>query len=479
MKKYTLLIMITTFFPACSMEENWMTQSTILQPGQPQPSDKIKELSFMRKAMNKDFTQKTTDYKDKVRERIEALKSAHIIEDKEYQYNEDSKLDIMNQFFTTYPNQICPELRLIIKNINNSFNRKDLITILPKLKTQMHSSKNDLIANVIELTETKKFNFNDTEIQLMNNCLKIICSNQIEDYQQTIEETTKVIQLENAKTKAKIAAKKIRTNPENTTTKDLEKYKQDLEKLIIHLEEQKTSQDIINKYQETISHIDLCIKIDEQLLIDYSDFSINELFDYLEVLGNLRKQLQDTNSKRYKKLNQRVKNANIDLQFKRQQRDSKERMEKRKRLEQERLEEENLRKQMEQKKLEQRLKEEEEKEEERKIQQTIKLEEEKREQTRLEYENKLKQQRLEQEQLAEQQRLEQQRLRENEEQRRERKARSEYEKLESQQLEQQRLEKEAREKALNTFLSQRTRQFTAIREMVSNFLNYLRSWWPF
>ena|SRR5579862_3669903 len=240
MKKYsiTLLIICTTFFSAWSMEDKM-----------------IQSFSFIRRAMNKDFTQKTTTYKHKVREKIEALKTANIIEYKDYQYNQNSKLDIMNQFFTVYPKRIYPELILILKNINNSFNRKDFITLLPKLKTHNYSLKDFLIANLIELTEKKKIAFNDNEIILMKSCLTIMHYDLTTIYSELLEETAKIINLENATIKAKTTVAKIRTQKEKVTVYDLEQYKDELEELITHLEEQKTSEDILNQYQETVTTI--------------------------------------------------------------------------------------------------------------------------------------------------------------------------------------------------------------------------------
>lgn len=240
MKKYISFIIIIVSFPAWSME-NMMT----------------KKFSFIRKAMNKDFTQKTTLYKNDVCQEIQALKIANIIECKEYRYNQDSKLDIIHQFFTTYPNQIYPELKKIIKNINNSFNRKDFITLLPKLKTQTknYSLKDYLIANLIELTEKKTINFNDHEIKLFNACWEIMYHNQESHYLKVIEETSKMINLENAKAKVKTTVAKIRSQEEKSTIYDLEQYKDELEELIAHLEGQQTSQNILDQYQATITNV--------------------------------------------------------------------------------------------------------------------------------------------------------------------------------------------------------------------------------
>jgi hypothetical protein len=240
MKKYsiTLLIMCTTFFATWSMED--IIPKTIC--------------TFIRKAMNKDFTQKTITYKHQVRERIEILKSANIIEYKDYQYTQESKLNIMDQFFTRYPDRIYPELKLILKNINNSFNRQDFITLLPRLKTQTqnYALKDYLIASLIELTQTKKINFNEHEIKLMNDSLTTIHFNLTQNYNEMNEKITKIVNLENEKTKVKATATRIRTQKEKNIY-DLEQYRDELEELIAHLEKQQTPQNILDQYQETVT----------------------------------------------------------------------------------------------------------------------------------------------------------------------------------------------------------------------------------
>jgi hypothetical protein len=248
MKKYTLTILTLcgTFFATWNMEEKI-------------PMTKC---SFIRKAMNKDFTQNSTRYKHKVRERIEALKSANIIEYKDYQYTQESKLDIMNQFFARYPKRIYPELKLILKNINNSLNRQDFIILLPKLKTQTpsYSLKDYLITDLIELTQKKKTNFNGHEIELMNDCLRTIHFNLTQSYFEMLEKIIKIINLEDSKTKVKNTAAKIRAQKEKNIY-DLELYRDQLEELITHLEGQNTPQNIVDQYQETVTTVTQQIKL--------------------------------------------------------------------------------------------------------------------------------------------------------------------------------------------------------------------------
>jgi hypothetical protein len=128
---------------------------------------------------------------------------------------------------------------------------------------------------------------------------------------------TKIINLEDAKAIAKINAEKIRS--QQNTIKDLEIYKRALVELIVYSEDQKVPQNIINDYYEKTEHIDLMGNIDKQLIVNYADFTIPQLYDYLDLLMSLREKLQDPDSLRYQNLDQKFNAVNNYINLKQEE----------------------------------------------------------------------------------------------------------------------------------------------------------------
>src|SRR5260221_2802651 len=135
---------------------------------------------------------------------------------------------------------------------------------------------------------------------------------------------------------------------EEMTLKVLHAHKKILEKSIDQLKNVKTPEGIAkkNKSQEilnTISHqINLFTAIDTQLLIDYSSFSTKQLLDYIESLIDLRTQLNNFDTQRYKKLNTTIEEALSYLPIKREYQAKQEELVKQKADEREQLYKERL-----------------------------------------------------------------------------------------------------------------------------------------
>lgn len=296
---------------------------------------------------------------------------------------------------------------------------------------------------------------------------------------------------------------KTKLQKEEIPLKALRTYKTHLEASIAQLKNSKNPEKIAKKetYQEllsTVSHqINLFTEIDQQILVDYTHFTINKLFDYLELLGYLRKNLNNEFSERYNKLDQQFKTVQSYQELKLQQRrDEQKQLEQVAIAEQQRL--------AEQERLEQ--------EQQKKILESAQLTEKcftalgagfrrevakdaQNERITTEDRNKilnaLKNYEEHDQQIAEEQRLEQERLNKlirSEEEKQQNKARLQYQEREARRLErelleqaniirQQRLAQERQES--QKWIPWITTKFTAIKQTVVNFFSYLRLWWPF
>lgn len=441
--------------PLHSMEID-LSQSTTDFPPQ-FPIEKIKkDFSSLRKAMNKDFTQKTTKNKAIVHNKIKNLVNAHVLEVKNYQYTQDSKIDIMNQFFTQYPDQLCSELQLI--NLNNTFGRQDFVILLSKLETKNVENIISL-KNIIQKKPTKS-PFTIHEIEMINKALKIICSKEEEKYAHDFSSIIDHLKATNKAKKIGTRIKKTKTS----TLDELKNYQKNLQYIIANFEDTQNVQEIAqkNKYLETLENvterIDLLIVIDEQLKINYKELNLNQLFEYIEFLDKLRKQLTNFSSEHYKKLDIQIKDATAYYREKIKTRNEEQLLEQ-KRLAQlkEKQEAEALNKQLDD------LIKEAEEDLNKKVQakrKTMQQEQQKLEEARLEQEKR------KEEMTKNLARLERDRL-----------ARKQLEQQEAQRLKQERIQQE-NAKRWTPWI---TNRFNQTRQTVFNFVNgigsTITSWW--
>ncbi len=183
-----LISILMVFFPASGME-------LATSPIQSQPTEQIpKNFSALRKAINENIKGNPKADELFIIRTIEEMIDTGILEKKRYYYdyihNKETKPYIIRQFFTHYPQQICPELQLMINTINNFQDRQDFLTILSIIKTENDQTKTyiqqmiSFIKTKEEASEykTKQFAFSPQTTEKIHIALNTICSNLNKEY---------------------------------------------------------------------------------------------------------------------------------------------------------------------------------------------------------------------------------------------------------------------------------------------------------
>ena len=473
MKKYNslriaVLIASTIIFPTFGME-NWMTQST-MESSEPvipekQKNKNLKTLPLQRNKKRRiNFLQQNAT-QEKINSLTEQIKNIDIAKQEKYKSIIDDislKLQTPKKLTKNKLNTIHYSLKII--------NGESVHNIIKEINEQPLGLKNKLTI-LIELYNLPQPVFYKESKVSRGQGVMVGKQNELKSWLTNKTKMAAEITKLEVEYNDRLISIKDKLQDEKIPLKDLRSYKTTLEASIAHLKNSTNPEEITkrNEYQELLAtvsqQINLFTTIDTQLLIDYSNFTIKQLFDYLESLLLLRKDLQNVFSKRYETLNTRIEEVRSYLNLKRQQRDEQEKKiaERAKEIDDKlkAIDREKADREKEIKKESERiaLVKQQDEDREKVIQQKIKEENDK--------EEKLRQKLLSTNStiLGDINNLQAliaqgQKAAENEE-----KEKVELEK-------QQRIIDER-------IIFPRTRQFTAIREMFTNALNYLRSWWPF
>ncbi len=180
----------------------------------------------------------------------------------------------------------------------HSFNAFEIKQLEQSYKKQKNAIAKKQKANgKISLEEWKNYQktLNEYNNSIPENApIKTAIQNKLSNLTKNIQQKERIAELETFVAQSK----------EDRTIQDLQKYKTNLQTYLANLPKPNPERE--KEYQEIIKHIDLINTIDEHMQIDYTIFTINELYNYLVSLNELLKQLHNPSSQRYKKLNNKI-----------------------------------------------------------------------------------------------------------------------------------------------------------------------------